>query len=543
MSDVEKSRRARAFLGLGSNLGAREQNLRVAVRLLSDAGDIEIVKVSSIYESEPVGYNDQPDFLNLAAEVATTLDPHALLRLCLQVEDEMGRVREERWGPRVFDVDVLLYEDMVVSDEELVLPHPEMLKRAFVLVPLLELAPDLEMPDGRRVADALQALSEEDQAGVVRLKDWEVPVPPKPVKSPKVLLGLIVATVAGCILAIILVVALVDRSPRIKQMVIETGRGNIVIEMKDADAPQTCRHIEAMVKNGSYQGVSFFQVDEIAAMTGITARDYGQATINARGAVGMAKPSDPRTGTPLADSATNEFYILKQDTPSLDPNFTIFGHVSEGLDVVDALTMGTAINSISLDSSGRYMTMEQDTGTIVIELDREGTPRTVQQITDLINSGFYSGMNWYRVEDFVVQTGSHARSLQQAGADAATVQRGQEQDDGVSTVVDEIEYTVPVRDPAMLAEEAKTVPMEGKLPAVRGAMVLYWQPQQLQSQTQSYFPQYPTEFLIMKQDYSEQIGTNFTIFGQVVEGMDVVDNLQSGDTITGIYIREVKKGR
>ena len=168
MSDVEEPRRARAFLGLGSNLGAREQNLRVAVRLLSDAGDIEVPRVSSLYETRPVGYTDQPDFLNLVAEVATTLEPHALLRRCLEVENELGRVREERWGPRLIDMDVLLYEDVVVNDEELVLPHPEMLKRAFVLVPLLELAPDLEMPDSRRVADALQALSEEDRAGVIK---------------------------------------------------------------------------------------------------------------------------------------------------------------------------------------------------------------------------------------------------------------------------------------------------------------------------------------------------------------------------------------
>jgi cyclophilin family peptidyl-prolyl cis-trans isomerase len=256
----------------------------------------------------------------------------------------------------------------------------------------------------------------------------------------------------------------------------------------------------------------------------------------------MAKPSDPTTQIPLADSATNEFYILKQDTPSLDPNFTIFGHVTEGMDVVDAMTQGTAISSITLDSSGRFMTMQQDTGNIVIELDQEGTPQTVQHITDLINSGFYTGMNWYRVEGFVIQTGSHARSLEAAGADTETVSQGSAQDASVPKVVDEIKYVSPVQDPAMLAEEKMTVPMEGKLPAVRGAVMLYWQPQQpQQAQAQSYMPQYPTEFLLMKQDYSEQIGTNFTVFGEVIEGMPVVDSLQTGDKINNIYIREARK--
>jgi cyclophilin family peptidyl-prolyl cis-trans isomerase len=365
-------------------------------------------------------------------------------------------------------------------------------------------------------------------------------------KRTKVLFWSIISTLAVCLVALVLVVVLVRLPSYIKQMVIETDRGNIIVEMKDTDAPQTSAHIETMVNNGSYKGANF-QVDEVAAMTGIQSRDTtagsdsGQATINARGAVGMAKPSDPTTQIPMADSATNEFYILKQDTPSLDPNFTIFGHVTEGMDVVDAMTQGTAISSITLDSSGRFMTMQQDTGNIVIELDQEGTPQTVQHITDLINSGFYTGMNWYRVEGFVIQTGSHARSLEQAGADTETVSQGSAQDASVPKVADEINYIAPVQDPVMLAEEKLTVPMEGKLPAVRGAVVLYWQPQQQQAQAQSYMPPSPTEFLLMKQDYSDQIGTSFTVFGEVIEGMPVVDSLQSGDKINNIFIREARK--
>ncbi len=364
-------------------------------------------------------------------------------------------------------------------------------------------------------------------------------------KRSKVLFWSIISTLAVCLIALVLVIVLVRLPSYVKQMVIETDRGNIIVEMKDTDAPQTSSHIETMVNNGSYQGTSFYQVDEIAAMAGITARDTsagtGQAAINARGAVGMAKPNDPTTGSPAVNSATNEFYILKQDTPGLDPDFTIFGHVTEGMDVVDALALGTVINSISLDSSGRYMTMEQDSGVIVIELDTEGTPQTVQHVSDLIKSGFYTGMNWYRIENFVAQTGSHARSLEQAGADTDAVNQGSEQDASVPTVVDETSYIAPVQDPVMLAEESLIVPTEGKLPAVRGAMVLYWQPQTTQTEAQSYLPQYPTEFLIMKQDYSEQIGTGFTVFGEVIEGMPVVDTLQTGDKINNIYIREARK--
>jgi peptidylprolyl isomerase len=372
-----------------------------------------------------------------------------------------------------------------------------------------------------------------------RLKQLE-----KYAKRKRTLLWSMGLTLAACVIALVLVVVLVQLPTYVKQMVIETERGNIVVEMKDADAPLTSAHMEKLVEQGSYKGAKFYQVDEIAAMTGTEGRDAAAAenveTVNRRGAVGMAKPSDPQTQQPLPDSATNEFYILKQDAPSLDPNFTIFGHVSEGMDVVDAFTQGTVINSISLDGSGSNMIIEQDAGSIVIALDTEGTPQTVQHVTDLINTGFYAGMNWYRVENFVVQTGSHARSLEQAGADEASIQQGSEQDSSVPTVVDEITYQAPEQDPMMQLEEAATVPSEGKLPAVRGAVVLYWMAQTTE-ETAGMMPENPTEFLIMKQDYSEQVGTSFTVFGEVIEGMPVVDSLQTGDPIKTIYIREVRK--
>jgi len=150
--------RERVFLSLGSNLGDREANLLEALRRLEQLG-VHVVRRSSWYETEPVGYTDQPDFLNLVAEVRTRLGPHALLRAAQQVEAELGRVRAVRWGPRTVDVDLLLYGERVVNTPDLVLPHPRLRERAFVLVPLAELAPDLVLPDGTAVTDLLPAVA------------------------------------------------------------------------------------------------------------------------------------------------------------------------------------------------------------------------------------------------------------------------------------------------------------------------------------------------------------------------------------------------
>jgi 2-amino-4-hydroxy-6-hydroxymethyldihydropteridine diphosphokinase len=169
MTDIGgKDGRARAFLGLGSNLEDREGNLERAAGLLAATPGIEVTAASSVYGTRPVGVTDQPDFLNQVLEVRTSLSPHALLRRCLAVEEEMGRVRLRRWGPRLIDIDLLLYGEEVVEDEELTLPHPEMAGRAFVLVPLLELDPGSTLPDGRRLADCLEALGEPDKVGVMR---------------------------------------------------------------------------------------------------------------------------------------------------------------------------------------------------------------------------------------------------------------------------------------------------------------------------------------------------------------------------------------
>ncbi len=132
-----------AFVALGSNLGDREGNLRRALELLSQNG-VEIVKISKFIETEPYGVIDQPRFLNGVCQVKTALKPLELLRLLLAVEKEMGRVRLRHWGERNIDLDLLLYEDAIMDTEELRLPHPDMVNRDFVMLPLAEIAPELK---------------------------------------------------------------------------------------------------------------------------------------------------------------------------------------------------------------------------------------------------------------------------------------------------------------------------------------------------------------------------------------------------------------
>ena len=147
------------YLGLGSNVGDRSQHLRAAIEMLGDHG-IEVEAVSSIYETEPVGeVLDQPDFLNAAIRIRTDLEPELLLDVCKAIEVEHGRMLAAgRHSPRTLDIDLLLLGDLELESERLTLPHPEVTSRRFVLVPLLELDPGLSLPDGTRLADALDAL-------------------------------------------------------------------------------------------------------------------------------------------------------------------------------------------------------------------------------------------------------------------------------------------------------------------------------------------------------------------------------------------------
>ena len=134
-----------AHIALGSNLGDKEANLRRALELLDEHG-VEVVKVSSFICTEPYGVTDQPQFLNAVCQVRTSLEPLALLHTLLGIEQEMGRVRLRHWGERNIDLDLLLYEDVVMDTPELKLPHPDMQNRDFVLLPLFEIAPELIHP-------------------------------------------------------------------------------------------------------------------------------------------------------------------------------------------------------------------------------------------------------------------------------------------------------------------------------------------------------------------------------------------------------------
>jgi len=147
----------RAYVGLGANLGDREAAIRRALELLAAEPLVEVVAVSSLRETDPVGYEEQPRFLNGAAALETELSPRGLLDRLLAVERELGRVRGEgpRYGPRTIDLDLLLYEDAVVDEPGLTVPHPRLAERRFALEPLHELDPDLTLPDGRTVQDLL----------------------------------------------------------------------------------------------------------------------------------------------------------------------------------------------------------------------------------------------------------------------------------------------------------------------------------------------------------------------------------------------------
>ncbi|MEM5583629.1 2-amino-4-hydroxy-6-hydroxymethyldihydropteridine diphosphokinase [Roseibium sp. AS2] len=165
--ETKRNAPTRSALGLGSNLGDPRFNLDEAVRRLEQTEGVTLVARSSDYRTPPWGPVKQDDFRNICVVVDTVLSPRDLLKRCLAIELELGRVRDERWGPRTIDIDVLIYGMERIAEADLEIPHPRMGDRAFVLIPLAEIWPDAPLADGRTAAEALETCP--DQEGVVRL--------------------------------------------------------------------------------------------------------------------------------------------------------------------------------------------------------------------------------------------------------------------------------------------------------------------------------------------------------------------------------------
>ncbi|MDD5557334.1 MAG: 2-amino-4-hydroxy-6-hydroxymethyldihydropteridine diphosphokinase [bacterium] len=156
-----------AYIGLGSNIGDRERHLAEAVRRIGAVGGVRVRRTSSLYDTEPVGGPPQPPFLNAAVEVETAMRPERLLAALRSIEEAMGRVRGERDGPRVIDLDILLFGDRVAGSESLTVPHPRLLERRFALEPLAEIAPGAVHPVAKRTAAELLEMLGAGRAGAV----------------------------------------------------------------------------------------------------------------------------------------------------------------------------------------------------------------------------------------------------------------------------------------------------------------------------------------------------------------------------------------
>ena len=164
----------KVVLALGSNQGNRLEMLQGAVDALDAGPELRVLAVSGVYESEPVGGPPQPDYFNAVVLADGPSDPRQVLDRAQAVEDDFGRVREERWGPRTLAVDVIAVGDLILDEPDLQLPHPRVADRAFVLLPWLDVAPDAALPDGRTVADLLAEL---DAEGVQRRDDLDLTLP------------------------------------------------------------------------------------------------------------------------------------------------------------------------------------------------------------------------------------------------------------------------------------------------------------------------------------------------------------------------------
>lgn len=153
-----------AFIGIGSNLEKPVSQCRLALKRIEGIDSIKLLKRSLLYETEPIGYIKQPWFVNAVIEIHTTLSPHELLSALGQIETEMGRIRGEKGGPRAIDLDILLFNEMIIHDDDLVIPHPELHKRRFVMVPLTEIASQVIHPVfGISMRELLTRLDDENK--------------------------------------------------------------------------------------------------------------------------------------------------------------------------------------------------------------------------------------------------------------------------------------------------------------------------------------------------------------------------------------------
>lgn len=150
-----------AYLGIGSNIGNTRKNIEKSIELLKSNPQIIISAISSFYETAPIGYTDQDWFLNIVIEIDTRLNPYELLDYCNHIEKELKRERIIHWGPRTIDVDILLYEGFSSNDEKLIVPHPRMCERAFVMIPLYEIAKELTIHN-KKIKDIVENLKDEE---------------------------------------------------------------------------------------------------------------------------------------------------------------------------------------------------------------------------------------------------------------------------------------------------------------------------------------------------------------------------------------------
>lgn len=154
--------RVDAYIALGSNISRREAYLSAALNWLDEHDSIEVIKKSAVYETAPVGYIEQNDFLNMAVKIHTSLSAVELLDYCQAIENELGRKRVVKWGPRTIDLDILLYNHENMKAERLTIPHPHMHERAFVIVPLAEVAPNMIIPNLELTASQIVSRLPED---------------------------------------------------------------------------------------------------------------------------------------------------------------------------------------------------------------------------------------------------------------------------------------------------------------------------------------------------------------------------------------------